>query len=91
MEKSKRTNNESERLMTFTPTETKIMNVIWDGAWHPRDEILDNVDPYMELVTLCNHITNIRRKLEKESKDIVVRRRNGVYCYRIMRHLVPDE
>lgn len=74
----------------FTPTETIIVNLLYDGKPHFREDIIKTVDPFMEVDTLNMHMSNIRKKLATISQDVMSRKVGKKYTYRIVRYIVPD-
>lgn len=62
----------SEQIV-WTPTETAILNVLGDSCPHKLEEIRDGYDKYIELSTIQNHLTNIRKKLGPIGQDIIFR------------------
>lgn len=55
----------------FTPTETRILNLLADGKPHARDELLACLwDELSGKAALLTHLTRIRRKLEPFGQTI---------------------
>lgn len=68
----------------FTPTETRIMNILADGEPHPQTDLQKCL--YDELGARSNirmHILNIRRKLEREGKSVFIQFKKRKLCYRL--------
>lgn len=58
----------------FTPTQTKILNLLADGKPHTKNEVRMTIgDEFTSDATLRMHISNIRIRLKNRCEDIVCR------------------
>jgi len=55
----------------FTPTQARIVNVLIDGTWHPKRELLYAVDELADDDNLLQyHLKNIKRILKPRNEHI---------------------
>jgi hypothetical protein len=81
----------------FTPTEQRILEVLRDGGNHFRPELLrclngkgeDSVCDRGAIVSVQQHIVNLRKKLLPIGQNIVCVYDAGRFGYRQVRNLTP--
>lgn len=71
----------------YTPRQVEIMNVLIDGKEHYASDIIEKVDPFLDVTTLRQHIQTIRKLLKQESKGILTGKTNGQCTYRLVKFL----
>lgn len=71
----------------FTPTETRILDVLADGGLHTFKELFACLDDELsQRGTVAFHLSRMRKKLNPLGYDIVSMQRVGAY-YRLVRLL----
>jgi hypothetical protein len=75
-------------MFQFTETEQKIVNILIDGRSHHREELRACIDgEFTALVTMQNHLKNMRKKLRPKGQDIICEFVNRQLHYRWVRLL----
>ncbi len=77
----------------FTPTEGKLMSVLWDGKPHPQQELAriicngeyDKLGEATACKTLSVHLTHIRKKLRTCGQDVSTELVNRLTYFRLVR------
>ena len=72
----------------FTPTESRILDLLKDGLPHRREELhalLD--DDLAELSAVQRHVSTIRKRLNLKGQDILCVARGYTYSYQQVRLL----
>ena len=71
----------------FTPTQIRMLEILSDGLPHTKDELHKCCGP-SGLWAVPNHVSSLRKKLNRRGQDIVCRKvQNGPMCYQHVRLL----
>lgn len=76
----------------FSTNETIILNHLWDGQIHKKEDIMKELDPdgLMTRRAFTANIERLNRKLAKEGRVVIAQFVYGRCYYRLMRLHIPE-